>query len=270
VEEITMPLLSDRDILARSSAETAKALIENYDPKLVVHCGCEVRLRQAIAPHEGKIKCSSTTKEKIVVIEPSEMILLVTEEIINMPDDLCATYSQLNRLANSGLMLLNTSIVEPGYSGPLSCVLVNFSSQRRSLSVGDSVAKLTFTTLSSVPASLYQGHFTALEYEKQARKNAVSLPLSLLDIVGVEDRVKNKVGSEVRRSVTFAGIFIAVLLLWSQLEGLISNWLYVKTGYMPTTKLTEQQLDLKLQQQKLDYDKQIQDLKIQLAAKSSK
>jgi deoxycytidine triphosphate deaminase len=265
-----MPILSDGDILARCPTSSSSALLVGFHPDLVKHCGCEVRLRLAVSPNTGAIKCSSKTDEKIVIIEPSEMVLLVTEEIVNMPNDLCANYSQLNRHANNGLMLLNTSIVEPGYSGPLSCVLVNFSSQRRTLSVGESVAKLTFTTLSNIPASLYNAKFTAAEYEKLARKSAVGLPLSLLDIVGVEDRVKNKVGAEVRKSVTFAGVLIAVLLLWSQLDGLISNWVYVKTGYMPATKLTEQQFDLKLQQQKLDYDKQIQDLKLQLAAKPSK
>jgi len=129
-------ILSDGEIKRRVTSEK---IIEFHDPKQIKYCGCELTLGNAVTPSTGVILSltgkprgwfSNVVKtSKCFVIEPSETVVLVTKEKLNMPQDLCATYGQLNRLANRGLMILNTSIVEPGYSGPLSCVLVNFSSQ---------------------------------------------------------------------------------------------------------------------------------------------
>jgi deoxycytidine triphosphate deaminase len=144
-------ILSDGDIKGRVESEN---LIEFHNADQIKYCGCELTLGKAVAPESGDILCLSAkpwkwftnivTSANCLVIEPSDTLILITKEKLNMPKDLCATYGQLNRLANKGLMILNTSIVEPGYSGPLSCVLVNFSSQKHALSPGDPIAKLTF------------------------------------------------------------------------------------------------------------------------------
>ena len=52
-------------------------------------------------------------------IKPTETLVVMTTEAVNIPDDLMATYGQLNRLAQHGVSLINSSIIEPGYSGPL-------------------------------------------------------------------------------------------------------------------------------------------------------
>ena len=185
------------------------------------------------------------------------MVVIVTKEKVNVPNDLCATYGQLNRLSNQGLMILNTSIVEPGYKGPLSCVLVNFSSQRHALSQDESVAKLNFHKLSGAPSKPYPTSYDHNEYEKNAAKSATKLPKSLLDITGIEERITEKVGSTVRSRIILSGIIIAFLLLWSQLEGFFSGWIYQKTGIM-TTKT---QVELLLKQQQLDNQKENQQLR---------
>jgi deoxycytidine triphosphate deaminase len=151
-------ILSDGEIQKRVDSQN---LIESHDPQKIKYCGCELTLGTAVAAKSGFVlpemhKLRSwfsnlPTTQNCFVIEPSETMVLVTKERLNMPKDLCATYGQLNRLANLGLMILNTSIVEPGYSGPLSCVLVNFSSQKHALAPGDPIAKLTFHQVCGVP-----------------------------------------------------------------------------------------------------------------------
>ena len=199
----------------------------------------------------------SSKAKKCFVLEPADTMIIITKEILNMPEDLCATYGQLNRLANRGLMILNTSVVEPGYSGPLSCVLVNFSSQRLALIHGESIAKLNFHTLQGKPDSLFSGKFDHEAYEQLASQNAINLPKSLLDISGVEDRVTQKVNSRVTRSITIGSIVIALLLLWSQLEGFLSNWIYSHTGIMSTTK----QVEMLMQRQEIQQQKETEELR---------
>lgn len=268
-------ILSDAEIKGRVQNDK---LIELHDPEKIKYCGCELTLGKVVAPNSGDVlsldgKLYSLWSKvsrapKCFVIEPSETVILVTKEKLNMPKDLCATYGQLNRLANKGLMILNTSIVEPGYSGPLSCVLVNFSSHRHSLAPGDSIAKVNFHSVKGTPDKLLTQSFNFDEYERMASKNAINLPKSLLDISGVEERVTKTVQSGVRRSIVLGGIVILVLLLWSQMEGFFSEWIYRRTGVMDTKiqieKAVQIQMD-QLKQQQLDYQRQNGELKQQVS-----
>ena len=130
-------ILSDGEIKKRV---TSDKLIEFHDPKQIKYCGCELTLGNAVAPKTGEVLSITDkprhwfsnvmTAKKCFVIEPSETKILVTKERLNMPKDLCATYGQLNRLANKGLMILNTSIVEPQYPAPLAACWLIF--RRRS------------------------------------------------------------------------------------------------------------------------------------------
>jgi deoxycytidine triphosphate deaminase len=268
-------ILSDGEIKRRVVTEK---LLEFHDPERIKYCGCELTLGKVVAPSTGEVLsmmsksrnwlCDILTTQRCFVIKPSETIILVTREKLNMPKDLCATYGQLNRLANMGLMILNTSIVEPGYSGPLSCVLVNFSSQKHALSPGDSIAKLNFHTVEGTPDKMYPEAFSHDAYEQLVSKNSINLPKSLLDISGVEERVTDKVGAVVKKSLAVGSVIILVLLLWSQMEGFLSEWIYKRTGFMDTRvqmeKSVEKQMDERLKQQQGEYQKQTEEFRRQI------
>jgi len=268
-------ILSDGQIKKRVASER---LLEFHDPERIKYCGCELTLGKVVAPSTGEVLSlmakprnwlsNVLTTSKCFVIRPSETMILVTREKLNMPKDLCATYGQLNRLANMGLMILNTSIVEPGYSGPLSCVLVNFSSQKHALSPGDSIAKLNFHTVEGIPDELYNQAFSHDAYEQLVSKNSINLPKSLLDISGVEERVTDKVGAVVKKSLAVGGVIILILLLWSQMEGFLSEWIYKRTGLMDTRvqveKAVEKQMDERLKQQQGEYQKQTEEFRRQI------
>lgn len=264
-------ILSDGEIKKRVMSDK---LIEFHDPKQIKYCGCELTLGNAVAPKTGEVLSITDkprhwfsnvmTAKKCFVIEPSETKILVTKERLNMPKDLCATYGQLNRLANKGLMILNTSIVEPQYSGPLSCVLVNFSSQKHALSPGDPIAKLTFHQVEGTPEQVLTDSYTHADYETLVSKNAISLPESLLDISGIEERVTDKMGVTVKKSVAWGGAIVLFLLLWSQMEGFLSDWIYNRTGFMDTKVQVERHVDSiideRLRQQQEAFQKQTDEL----------
>jgi len=268
-------ILSDSEIKKRIEADK---LLEFHDPQKVKYCGCELTLGTVIAPKSGEVLSFEglpwkwlpkiVKKPTCFVIKPSETMILVTKEILKMPKDLCATYGQLNRLANVGLMILNTSIVEPGYSGPLSCVLVNFSAQPHAVAPGDSIAKLNFHTVQGDPEQLFSKSYSADEYELMVSKNSINLPKSLLDISGVEDRVTEKVGAGVKKNLVIGSFIIVILLLWSQMEGFFSEWIYKRTGLMDTKvqieSAVEKKLDERLKQQQENLQKQNEELKSQI------
>src|ERR1017187_3518099 len=256
-------VLSDSEIKKRVKDEK---LLEHHVPSGIKYCGYELTLGKGVEPDTGNVLSladksrswrSLKGSAKCFVINPSETMIAITKETLNMPKDLCASYGQLNRWANRGLMVLNTSIVEPGYKGPLSCVLVNFSSQRITLSPGDPIAKLNFQTVQGELDQIYKDKFTPEEYEQVVSKMATNLPVSLLDISGAEERVTKKVTGAVQKSLTLGGLVILVLLMWSQMEGFLSEWIYNRTGLMTTSK----QFEVLLKQQQVEYQTQTLQLK---------
>jgi deoxycytidine triphosphate deaminase len=118
-------VLSDTKIKERITNETVakKKLLQEYEEKNIKYCRYELRLGKVVTTQTGEISPNPgkpASAGQALVLKPSEMALLLTKELVHLPSDLCATYGQLNRLSKKGLMILNTSIVEPGYYGPLS------------------------------------------------------------------------------------------------------------------------------------------------------
>lgn len=267
-------VLTEREIKERVERD---AILEYHDPDRIKYCGYELTLGKVISPKTGRVEWvedkpkrsfrNVLTTKNCYVLEPSEMLVIVTKELVKMPSDLCATYGQLNRLANHGLLILNTSIVEPGYHGPLSCVLVNFSSQRQVLATGESIAKLNFHTLSGTVENPLKQSFDQEAYTRVVSKSATSLPKSLLDITGVEERVTEKVGAAIKKSIALGGVLIVVLLLWAQLEGVLSHWIYERTGIMTAQKQVEFELGVqskKDEQELLELRRTIADIQDQV------
>jgi len=207
-------------------------------------------------------------KPHVWEIGPSETLVIMTEETVRMPSDLCATYTPLNRNASKGLMLLNAAIVEPGYEGPLSCFLLNFSSQPVSLGPKEAIAKIIFHTLKESPVRLEPAVLDETHYVRSLVDSAQKFQKSFLDVAGIENRAAEKAKESIeagklaiqttkqsmdqaildgkaaieqtklsiRTSIFVASLVMTGLLLWASLEPVFSKWLWEKTGVTTSTQ----------------------------------
>ncbi len=211
-------------------------LLNNHSDHNIRNCAYNLRVGKMVEPETGEVK-DVNANDNSIKIGPSETMILITKEIVNMPENLCATYSPLFRLAKQGIMLINASIVEPGYSGPLSCYLVNFSSKIVWIKPGDEVAKIVFNQLLREPANISYKSIEENEYENERITDAKMYNKSFMDISGIEDKAAKKATSSVNSSIKFGGTLIAVLLLWATLEPILSKWIYKQTGMASTTQI---------------------------------
>jgi len=119
-----MTVLSDKTI--KEMIEDNK-LIPNGNVDNATHCSYEFT---AVLMVRG----SSHEEEEItgsgVVIEPAQLGWIKAREEISMPPNMVGLWIQTQTLARKGLLLLNITIIEPGYKGPLSAVLVNFGEKK--------------------------------------------------------------------------------------------------------------------------------------------
>jgi hypothetical protein len=136
-------------------------------------------------------------------------------------------------------MLLNASIVEPGYEGPLSCFLVNFSAHRVALRPDGPIAKVVFHSLTQSPVKPQPQVISPLQYRQELAEHAKLYHRSFLDVAGIEERAAAQAEKKVRGWVIGSGVGLGLLLLWATLEPVVSKWLWEKPGIISTTQRVE-------------------------------
>lgn len=273
-------ILTDVKIKKRIDSE---GLLSNHDLASIKNCGYTLCIGKVFQPQTGKEEILNTpvgnTVARVWQIGPSETLVIRTREKVKMPKDLCAIYTPLHSLSRQGLMLINASIVEPGYEGYLSCFLVNFSSKPITLKQDDLISKITFHQLSEPPGDLAPLSIEDNKYEEMLSEMAMRFDKSFMDITGIEDRAVQKARDAVKRWVIIGGVLVAFLLLWAQMEPLLSKWLWQKPGIYTGTQRTEDvrllkdieiaQLKLANEQVKQKRDLEIAQLKAEIEKISS-
>lgn len=247
-------------------------LLENHEPQNIQNCCYILRVGKVFQSQTGDEEVLGLTfnsqgkgKNRKVVFEigPSETKIVKTLEYIKMPDDLCATYSPLYRLSSKGVMLLNASIVEPGYEGPLSCFLVNFSSERVTLYPEDDIAKMIFHKLDKVPSNLKRKKITEKNYEYDLAMAAKKYHQTFLDVTSISEKAADQAEKKIKGLAITTSIVLVLIITFATIEPLLSKWLYERTGiYTLTQRLEDTKLHKDLQNASLLAE--IEKLKLEL------
>jgi|ERR1700722_1560405 len=224
-------LISDRHLLA------------DYDLEQVRNCAYTLRAHSVFEPETGQQQLLDATddsrRQHVWQIGPNETLVVMTRETIKMPSELCGSYAPLFRLAKQGLMLLNASIVEPGYEGPLSCFVANFSARPITLRRDAPIAKIVFHRMTGPPEDLKPEVISRNKYEEELAEDAQRYHRTFMDVTGIEERAAKQAKSEFRSLVFLGGTLIALLLAWASLEPILSKWIWEKTGLTSSTQRIE-------------------------------
>lgn len=85
--------------------------------------------------------------ETSYAVDRGELILVRTKERVRMPKNMCGLWSPLDRNSRQGLLLVNMSVVPPGYDGFLTCTFVNFGNRSLLLKPTQPIARILFFRL---------------------------------------------------------------------------------------------------------------------------
>jgi deoxycytidine triphosphate deaminase len=240
----TLMILVDSDI--RRLCQGGNPLVTPFEPARLQNCRYNLTAGKAFLPECGNLQelnVSNDAGQRRLhwTIEPTETLVFQTRERVRIPGNLMGQYGQLNRLANIGLNLINESIIEPGYDGYLSCFLVNLSKRPVRVNPEDESAKITFHELREMPADLKTLRIEEAEYSQGLSEAASIYPRSFLDIESLQSKISNATTDSVKKSITFGGVLLALLLAWSSAEPIISRLLWEHTGTVLDTSSAEVQ-----------------------------
>lgn len=104
---------------------------------------------------EGDKRIDAST-HGTVIIKPGHRVVLITLEELVVPEDVIARVTSKGSLFSVGLSPVST-YADPGFTGNIGVVTQNMSDKYIVLPIGESIAKVDFSKLSSVSAKPYSG-----------------------------------------------------------------------------------------------------------------
>ncbi len=91
-----------------------------------------------------------------VLIKPGHRVVLITREELKIPTNIIGRVTSKGSLFSIGLSPVST-IADPGFEGNLGIVTQNFSDKYIEIPIGENIAKVDFSLLSSAAENSYQG-----------------------------------------------------------------------------------------------------------------
>ena len=179
-----MPTSVLADGTIRRRVDEGRIVIEPWDPELVQPASVDLRLgssfrvfhnhrTSAIDLREPPTNLTEEVTGEMFVIHPGEFVLGVTEEYVELPDDIVARIEGKSSLGRLGLIVHATAgFVDPGFKGTLTLEITNLTRVPIKLYPGLLIAQLSFMALdapaerpygSAELGSHYQGQTAATE-----------------------------------------------------------------------------------------------------------
>ncbi|EPR7197177.1 TPA: hypothetical protein ACF1F5_005335, partial [Escherichia coli] len=165
------------------------------------------------------------------LLKPQDSAFVISEEILHVPEGFIAYVFLKNRLSQKGFLALNTGIIDSGYNGPISTLLINFSAVEEYLPVTDSEQDKSFFRVvfheieknpNYQPASAVPSSYDVIEQYNEYRSYRVSdisnFPKTFLEPVVLKEQISKELTEKLSIiSITKIGTMIAVVGLFLSL-----------------------------------------------------
>lgn len=129
-------------------------MVQPYDKKRIKSASYDLSVGNEYRfSSEKEIKRLGTDGK--IKIPPYSLCYLLTEESLNLPNDVCAFVFQRHGIVREGVLMYPQPPIDPGYKGKLYVLLHNLSNEDRYLKRGEHLASLVFLKLSGEAENPY-------------------------------------------------------------------------------------------------------------------
>ncbi len=121
-------------------------LIDNVDRTALKNSTYNLRIGEIIPIGKQAIRERHKRKDPLTVyyVEPREMVWVVSKETLKMPKTVTGVATLRTHLTSQGILALSAGIIDPGYKGPISTALINFSDRPRRIEAGYGFMRIAF------------------------------------------------------------------------------------------------------------------------------
>jgi deoxycytidine triphosphate deaminase len=220
-------------IVGKEIAE--RQLINRFDTKGLKNSTFDLSIGEIIPI--GRAGHSLRRKEASLqsyVLDPREMVWILSEEEFNMPNDVTGLATLRTTFTQQGILALNVGVIDPFFKGPISTALINFSDVPRELKVGTPFFRVVFL-----------GHDDVTEFHRREESRdkkqylehlerqslAADFPQNFLNIPNFDEEHYAGVFSKMlwawiknyKKTSFIVGLFLAALLYCTWKIGIVSD-----------------------------------------------
>jgi deoxycytidine triphosphate deaminase len=187
--------------------------LENAEERKIQGASCDLSLGDEYF-YGGRIR-TLTEKRPILVIEPYDYAIITSHESANLPSDVCARFDLAVSLFAQGIVLSNGPQVDPGFRGPLFCLLFNTSSSPVLLKRRQHYATLELHKLIE-PTGAYRGKYQAKRLLEYLPANAARGAIN--ELKKEVERLKNESKNLQALTLGVISLILAVVAIWVSLK----------------------------------------------------
>ncbi|MEM8824190.1 MAG: dCTP deaminase [Pseudomonadota bacterium] len=185
-------------ILANSEISDAvsekKLIIDPFDQERVEPASYDCRLGDILAAGSGRFDWSSSEE---FILESNSWASVASQEVFEMPNDICATYGIRSSLARRGVIAFGGPQIDPGYKGKIFLSLYNPTLEPIVLKHRQIILSVIFYRLTSDTGQGYTGpyqgqkDFPSQDVEFMMRMRSRNLADVIDNVETLDNSVKN-------------------------------------------------------------------------------
>jgi dUTPase len=151
------------------------------------------------------------------ILKPGEIVQVVSAEVFKLPGYVTGHVTYKTTLTHQGIWALTVGIVDPGWTGPLTTTLLNFSKVCYPIHRGDEFLRVSFFEHAPVHRDHMRRAPPLREYVKKQQKAAASLfPKTFLDRESIAAMASHSVMNSLRTEGLAWVALIAIVLAVAQ------------------------------------------------------
>lgn len=149
-----MGILSKHDLLCKVSSGDLK--IEPFKEDQVEPASYDCSLGSILQAGQGRFDFSETSD---FVLESNSWACVASQEVLTLPNDICARYGIPSSLARRGLIAFGGPQIDPGYRGKIFVSIYNPTLEPISLRLGQDFFTIIFEEVSGEKHTTYLGSY---------------------------------------------------------------------------------------------------------------
>lgn len=152
-------------------------------------------------------------------LKPQQMVVVVSKERIRLDAEHIAFAHPKTSLCRSGILALNTGIIDPEYDGYISTVIINFRKEPYTIKKGDVFLRIVFHRFCEDATVVRERDGDGyLEYVKGVSADTLSYPETFLDVDNSVNNIINRVrrvlvGGIVKKLIIITSLFVSIVTI---------------------------------------------------------
>ncbi len=150
------------------------------------------------------------------ILKPGEIVQVISAEVFDLPGYVTGHVTYKTTLTHQGIWALTVGIVDPGWTGPLTTTLLNFSKVCYPIHRGDEFLRVSFFEHAPVHRKHMRRAPPLSEYVKKQQKAASLFPTTFLDREAIAAMASHGVMNRFRTEGLAWVALIAIVLAAAQ------------------------------------------------------